>query len=418
MSSPAILAATVVVFAVAALLYYQSQEGSESFSNRSSWRPAQTPIAGRRYDPRTQAYPVPADLSHAPVSEPPGSFPRPSVVGSQRPDGVPGAGSLPREALAQIRDLRELDSKITVWLAAASQMEREQPGSMTSDQLQRRVMLQARLADVRDQLGTGLIVDTWASVANELRELRQENAGWQAQSPSIDAVYGFGQGKDPRAFLTADDYKAFFGYFNAGILELQGLAQPDPIQKVRLQQLQVIRQDLIDTQRRTGTPPIKMGAAQLFLRQMLKPDQPLPTLFSIEPPPLLKTFADSHTDVLADLQDIQWKLIVQYDPASQELKRAAADMLDRIRAGELTPQDARSQIVELRESYHPQNAIQRASRLCRLIRQAFPTDADALGCRPIQNEYDAETVINTVCNRLRTSVPTVSPEQFNCPKSA
>jgi len=414
MSSPAILAATVVVFAVAALLYYQSQEG---FSNRSSWTPSQTPIAGRQYDPRMQAYPVPADLSYAPVSEPSGSFPRPPATGGQRPDGVPGAGSLPREALAQIRDLRELDSKITVWLDAASQMEREQPGSMTSDQLQRRVMLQARLADVRDQLGTGLVTDTWTSVADELRELRRENAGWQAQSPSIDAVYGFGQGKDPRAFLTADDYKVFFGYFNAGVLELQGLAQPDPIQKVRLQQLQVIRQDLIDTQRRTGTPPIKMSAAQLFLRQMLKPDQPLPTLFSIEPP-LLKTFADSHTDVLADLQDIQWKLIVQYDPASQELKRAAADMLDRIQAGELTPQDARSQIVELRESYDPQNTIQRASRLCGLIRQAFPADADALGCRPIQNEYDAETVINTVCSRLRNSVPTVSPEQFNCPKSA
>jgi hypothetical protein len=58
----------------------------------------------------------------------------------------------------------------------------------------------------------------------------------------------------------------------------------------------------------------------------------------------------------------------------------------------------------------------RAQTLCKQIREAFPLDADALGCRHhISDNYEAETVINTVCDRIRYSVPTVSPEQFNCP---
>ena len=390
MTTMSMIAATVAVFIVAALLYYQSTV--EGF--------VPAPVAGRRYnpDPRDPSpYHVPADLSRATVSRQIGTFPLPV----QRPDMTPGAPT-PREAMAQLRDLRELDSKIMVWLDAASQKDREQPGSLTSAQLQRRVMLQARLTDVRDQLGTGLITDTWKRVADELMELRQENAGWQVRSPSMDAAYGFGQGKDESAFLTDEEYTAFFGFFNAGTLELQSLSQPDPLQKVRLQQLQVIRQDLMDTHRRMGTPPIKMGSAKLFLRQILKTDQPLPTLFSVEPYPIQKTLAESSADIHADLRDIQRK-----DPTLTEITQTLSD---RVHSGDISTNDARSHVLELKHTMNPE---QRAATLCRQIREAFPEDADALGCAlPIRNP---ERVIATVCNRLRYSVPTVSPEQFNCP---
>ena len=386
MTTMSIIAATVVVFIVAALLYYQSTvEGFVS-----------APVAGRRYNPDPSPYNVPADLSRATVSRQIGTFPLPV----QRPDMTPGAPT-PREAMAQLRDLRELDSKIMVWLDAASQKDREQPGSLTTAQLQRRVMLQARLTDVRDQLGTGLITDTWKRVADDLMELRQENAGWQVRSPSMDAAYGFGQGKDESAFLTDEEYTVFFGFFNAGTLELQSLSQPDPLQKVRLQQLQVIRQDLMDTQRRMGTPPIKMGSAKLFLRQILKTDQPMPTLFSVEPYPIRRTLADSSADIHADLYDIQRK-----DPSLKEVTRTLAD---RVNSGDISTNDARTQVLNLKSVTDPD----RAATLCRQIREAFPEDADALGCAlPLR---DPERVITTVCNRLRYSVPTVSPEQFNCP---
>ncbi len=454
-----------MMFIVAALLFYQSH-AAEGFANYpgtvrhftnawASWRPTQTPIAGRLYDPNStmvnDTYPVPADLAKAPVSQPFGSIP----LSQQRPNMTPGPGTTtaPREAMAQIKDLRELDNKITLWLDAASQKEREQPGSLTPIQLQRRVMLQVRLQDVRDQMGTGMITDTWKSVADELMGLRKENAGWQERSPSLEALYEFGRGSDPNAFLSHGDYVKFYGLFNAAILEMEGLTQPDPLQKVRLQQLQVMRQDLMDNSKRLGTPPIKMAAAQLYLRQMLKPDQPLPSLYSLEPPPqeLGSFFDESPLDVLADLRDIQWKLTVKYDPASQEVKRAAAAMMDRIAAGQLTPQEARTHIVALKarsnpvpysmplgmiESMNPSGPphvrapagltkkpitntlIKRAETLCKQIGEAFPNDAEALGCQKkhVSDEMEAETVINTVCERLRFSVPSVTPEQFNCPK--
>jgi hypothetical protein len=461
MSSLSAIAATVVVFIVAALLYFQShpQEGFVDspaqfpyFQNASSyWNPSMPPIAGRRYNPDAKDfYMVPADLSKALVVQPSGSIPLPQ----QRPNMIPGPGNNTREASAQLKDLRELDNKIMVWLDAASQKDREQVGSMTPEQLQSRVMLQARLADVREQLGTGIITDSWKKVADEISALQKENIGWQAISPSLDAVYSFGLHKDPNRFLTKEDYTEFFGLLNTGILELQSFVQPNPIQKIRLQQLQVIRQDIISTQKRFGIPPIKLSSAQMFLRQMMQPDQPLPTLFSIEPSPLMRTFADSPLDILSDLSDIQWKLTVEHDPASQELKRSVTAMVDKLKAGAISPEDARSRIVELkyqnniaashsntplppvppappRASVPPtrrvapfvdhttgntKDLMTRAKVLCSQIREAFPLDADALGCRHhISDNYEAETVINTVCDRIRYSVPTVSPEQFNCP---
>ena len=455
MSSAPIIGAAVMIFIVAALLFYQSH-AAEGFINYpgtvqklenawATWNPSKPPIAGRLYDPNTNdPYPVPADLIKAPVSQPYGSIP----LSQQRPNMTPGTGTTtaPKEAMAQIKDLHELDNKIMLWLDAASQKEREQPGSLTSHQLQRRVMLQARLSDVRDQMGTGMITDTWKRVADELMELRKENAGWQERSPSMDEVYDFGKGQNPNAFLTEGDYVKFYGLFNAAVQEMQGLAQPDPLQKVRLQQLQIMRQDLIDTSKKVGTPPIKMSQAQLYLRQMLRPDQPLPTLFSMEPPPMQKSLADSPLDVIADLRDIQWKLTVNYDPAAQELKRATAMMLERLNSGELSAQEARRHVVGLKaqtgptafgsapagsshsqfmqrmqpppaNTYNPTNLVKRAKVLCERIGEAFPEDAEALGCQKhVRDEFEAETVINTVCSRLHYSVPTVTPEQFGCPK--
>jgi len=443
MSSIAVIGAAITVFIVAAMLFYQSH-AAEGFINYpgtvqhlenawAKWNPTMTPIAGRLYDPNNPAitndvYPVPADLSKSPISAPHGSIP----LSQQRPNLTPGTGTTtaPREAMAQIKDLHELDNKITLWLEAASQKEREQPGSLTSMQLQRRVMLQGRLQDVRDQMGTGMIIDTWKRVADELKELRRENAGWQEKSPSLEAVYDFGQGKSPNAFLTHEEYIEFYGLFNAAVLEMQGLVQPDPLQRVRLQQLQVMRQDLMDNSKRMGTPPIKMGAAQLYLRQMLRSDQPLPTLYSMVPPPRAP-LEDSPLDVIADLRDIQWKLTVSYDPVSQDLKRATAAMLDRLHKGEMSAQEARSHVASMKAqnapsafdssgpsslAYDPKNLMKRASVLCKQVSEAFPADAAALGCQAVRDEFEAETVINTVCDRLRFSVPSVTPEQFGCPK--
>ncbi len=69
-------------------------------------------------------------------------------------------------------------------------------------------------------------------------------------------------------------------------------------------------------------------------------------------------------------------------------------------------------------AYDPTDLVKRANVLCKQVAEAFPHDAAALGCpkKPVSNDYEAETTINTVCDRLRYSVPDVSPEQFNCPK--
>jgi len=468
MSSVQLIGLGMFVFVITALLYFQSRT-QEPFAdlNRATWNPSKPPVAGRPYNPLPDSKDysnVPADLNKAPYSAPSGSGSIP--LSQQRPSMIPGGGTqtMPREALAQIKDLRELDSKITTWLDAASQKERDQPGSLTSAQRQERIMLMARLRSIRDQVGTGMITDTWKRVADETLNLRNENQGWQQVSPSLAEVNEFGVGSPADAFLTPSEFTQFYSIFNAGIREMSGLAQPDPLQKVRLQQLQVLRQELTDLMSARSSSlqslPIKMGAAQLFLKQMLKPDQPLPSLFSIDATP-----ADTHTnfnnssaDVLSDLQNLSWSLnlrIYHDDPATQELKAATTTLMNQLRNKQISPQEARSHVVALKQYTEPvsvfqqsqsqtqlrqsrinpnannqnQNQkqepvgltsplIQKARTLCKQIREAFPYDAAALGCVPdsrISDAYNAETVINTVCNRLRYSVPTVTPEQFGCP---
>lgn len=427
MSNPTLITAATAIFVVAALLYYQTYGGSEPFEN---------PAVAYKGDA------VPADLNRAPVvasvSQIQGS--------AQRPVAVPGPVTAPREALATQKELVELDTQISTWLAGAAQRERERIGTLTPDQLQRRVILQGRQADIRTQLGTGLLVDAQRVVAQETLDLRRENAGWRQAAPTLEEVFLFGQGVRAEAFLTADQYAQWRRLFNAGLAELNGLMQPDPLQRVRLQQLQVMREELNVVEGRYHPPPIRMGAAKLFLQQMLKPEQPLPTLFSMEPDmTAAPKHAESPLDVLGQLKDIEWSLNVNYDPAGQSLKRAVSAMIDRVTqkvksgGGSLAPQEVdalRARVAELQTAnapgafcesdgveaapvaYDPSDLVKRAHVLQRQIHEAFPHDATALGApkKPVETQYEAETVINTVCDRLYTSVPTVTAQQFNCPR--
>ena len=419
-----IVGAAVAIFIIAALLYYQSKKVEPFVS-------VPQPVAGRPYGAFNNAdenYPIPADLNRAAIAVPTSLI----TQALPRPTGVPGPGHAPKEALATRKDLADLDNKIMVWLDGASQRDAEQPGMLTSEQRQRQVMLQSRLADVRTQFGTGLITDSARLVQQETLDLRKENAGWRQLAPNLEAVYDFGKDTDPDAFLSELQYAEFRGLFNTSLNELKKLAQPDPLQRVRLQQLQVVQQELL---RIPKAPAIRAGPARLFLIQALKPEQPLPTLFSLEsrePEQLL--FADSPVDIINALRDIQWKLTVSYNPAEQELKRSVASMLNRLQSESFTTQDiqaARQTVSNIQSlgapkptssespqglAYNPDNLQRRATVLCRQIREAFPEDATALGCgSPVENEFEAESVINTVCDRLRYSVPSVSPEQFNCP---
>lgn len=436
------------LFVVVAMLWYQANATglSESFRDLPAIRP---PMSGRPYgaagENDVDPYFTPADLNKAPLAGPPMAVP----TSQTRPVTVPGPGSAPKDALASAKDLEKLDVAITLWLDGAGQRENSQPGSLTADQLQQRVILQGRLRQIRDQLGTGMITDTYKIVAQETQDLQEQNAGWQQAEPHLAAIHEFGVGLPADAFLTAGQYTQFRGLFNAAVNQLKGLMQPEPVQRVRLQQLQVISQSLTDAERRFHPPPIKAGAARLFLRTMLRPTQPLPTLFAMEPDPAtLPAPIQSPTDVIRDLRDIQWRLTVTYNPAQQELQRAIAAMLQRLQTGAATPdevQAARNQVASMHAqsgpapagplgpgatlrprptagvqpiAYDPTDLVKRANVLCKQVAEAFPHDATALGCpkSPATNEYEAETTINTVCDRLRYSVPDVSPEQFNCPK--
>lgn len=434
----------VAIFIVAALLYYQGLwKGTEHFQN-------QTPVAGRWYvadEEGDGGAAVPADLNRAPSTIPASHQTVPTS--HQRPTAIPGAPTAPREAPAQRKDLYELDTKISTWLAAAAQYESEHPGGLTTEQLQRRVILQGRLASIRNQLGTSQITDTYRQVAGEIDELRHENSGWGRGVPSVAAVHGFAHNQPADSFLTAPQYREFRRIFDAVLNEYAGHTQPNPLERVRMQQLQVFQQDLLRAERTASAPPpIRVAAARSFLQQSLRPDQPLPTLFSMEPNPatLPPSFASSPDDVIRQLKDIKWRLTVTYDPAGAELDRTVTALLKRMMADDVRPSEieaARSALVDIQGfvsgsgspppvrptmeaaapaplKYDPANLRRRAVTLCKQVTEAFSaTDAAALGCptslQALDTEGAAESTINIVCDRLRYSVPSVSPQQFNCP---
>lgn len=424
MTTPNMIGAAILIFVVAAALWYQTQHQAttkERFVN--------PPVAGRPYgavgelaDENTR---VPADLNKAPIINPISNNTIPTS--NQRPTAVPGALNAPKEARATRRDLIELDNKITTWLAAANQLETSHPGSLTPEQAQRRVMLQARLADIREQLGTSVITDSYRNVEREIQTIRHENNGWGRAAPSIEAVYSFGKHvANQESFLTPDQFREFTGLFHAILNDYQGHTQPNPLERVRLQQLQMIAQDL----HRTPAPPIRVSTARLFLEQAQKPDQPLPTLFAIVPGfhgaiESELPHAARPDDIIRQLQDIQVRLTVVYDPAGQSLKRSVGSLLQRLQTEgfKMPPAEveaARSTVTEIRNrlGYDPADVVTRATTLCQQLTEAFdPADARALGC-PLSAPTDraeAENTLSLVCERLRTSVPSVDPRQFNCP---
>jgi hypothetical protein len=427
MASVQLISAAAIVFIVAAALWYQSTS-TEHFAN--------PPVAGRWYNPvAEEKWPVPGDLNKAPVATPHTVATVPPA--GQRPTGIPGAPTSSRDAMASRRDLFELNDKIRTWLAAATLRETEYPDSLTPQQLKRRALLQARLTSVNQQLNTDLITDTHAVVSHERSTLRTENSGWGKVAPNLDAILGFAKGVPDDTFLDAELYRQFIGFFHAVLNEYKGHSQPSPLEHARLQQLEVIAQELKTAA--PHLPSIRAGAARLFLEQSLKPDQPLPTLSSLAPNPATapRALISRPDDVIRQLRDIEWKLTVTYDPAGQEIKRRVAALLQTLQEHPSPPpqliESARSAAAELQtaatattaqslrmpyDHYEPGDLIGRANTLCDQIREAFPAkDALALGCPAsyISDRVEAESTINIVCDRIRYSVPTVSPEQFNCP---
>jgi hypothetical protein len=439
MSQLQIISAAVAVFVVAALLWFAARSPATAKEGFAGYPIA--PVAGRPYgaigELADDSDSVPADLNRAPIV-----LPQPVNVvppSGQRPTAVPGAPTAPKEAMAARKDLTELDNKILTWLAAATQRESEYPGSLTAVQRQRQVMLQARHQEILEQLGTDLITDTYKRVADEIAVLRREIAGWGRTARGLEAIHDFAKGAAPESFLTPDQFREFRELFHAILNDYQGHTQPDPLQRVRTQQLQVIAQDL---QAAGPVPPITAGAARLFLEQATRPDQPLPTLLSACPPPTAPPAAAIPTDVIAQLRDISWRLTITYDPAGSALKRQVADLLATLQTQPpprpAVVEAARGAVVELQNRlagtplaatgrsapairYDPADLTSRATTLCRQVSEALgPANAAALGCPAtaaavITDRFIAETTINTVCERIRTSVPTLSPAQFNCP---
>jgi hypothetical protein len=432
MNSIGVVTAAIALFVIAALLYYQAgQQGMEHFMNPAP------PSAGLPRPDVTQNN-VPADLNKAP---PAGTSTGNAPSTLQRPIGVPGAGVAPPTAMATREQMMDLENRLEVWLDAAAQLDNEQPGLLSAAQRQDMLRYQGRLADIRSQLGTGSITDFAIQVRKEQEELKQQNSQWQVGGePSTEQLMSFGQHENPEAYLDKTAYAEFRGLFNAATSSLKSQSQPNPLLRVRLQQLQVIALDLSRAEKQYSPPPITYESARSFLRVMTRPDQPLPTLLALSPPAIaLPPLASNPSDVIGALRDIQWRLTVTYNPADQALKQAVAATLQRLQSSP-SPADvesARNQVLALQArtgpsaapldtvsgaplQYDPSNLIARANTLCQQIREAFPHDATALGCptKPVADTYEAETTINIICSRLRDSVPSVSPEQFNCPRRA
>lgn len=438
---PQIISAAVAVFVVAALLWFATRSGDrrEGFAGYPI-----APVAGRPYgaigELADDSDRVPADLNRAPIVLPhPVNVVPPS---GQRPVATPGAPTAPKEAMATRKDLNELDSKILTWLAAATQRETEYPGSLTAVQRQRRIMLQSRHAEVLEQLGTDLITDTYKRVAEEIATLRREIAGWGRTARGIEAIHDFAKDAPAEALLTPDQYAEFRELFYAILNDYRGHTQPDPLQRVRTQQLQVIAQSLPSPATPQPQPAIRVGAARLFLVQATRPDQPLPTLMdpAVMSQPQTQPIANP-ADIISQLRDISWRLTISYDsPATAALKQQVAGLLAQLqgRPSPVLVETARSSVVELQNqlagtplaatgrappaaaTYDPSDLTGRAARLCFQLREAVgPSDAVALGCpasaTATADRFVAETTINTVCERIRTSVPSLSPAQFNCP---
>jgi hypothetical protein len=402
MSSIAMLSGAVFVFVIVAILYYQSLYATEHFLD------------------------VPDDLNKAPNAKPISFLPK-SI---QLQPSIPGVQT---EALATQRELQSLEDVIETWLTAASRIERSNPAALTPTQKQERVLLQTRLESVRRQISSGLITDTFRAVQEDTKRIQSENTIWGQTSSQIDSIDSFAKAYPADATLNDAQYRDFRGLVEAGYDTLTGYLQPEPLQSVRMQQLQSIRMDLNAAEEK-GTPSIQVGNARIFLLNMLQPDQPLPSLLQI---PQKESFANPspnlHTvDIVRGLQDIQWKLQHQNNPALHDASESIREILLRLHSVNPSINDiqtARDAMVEFQNMLSPDgfpvfasdelSPIQiQAQTMCKKIYRAFPEDAEALGCpadtSPV-SKHRSQQIIHTVCDRLRYSVPTVSTEQFNCP---
>lgn len=444
MSSSTLVSAAIILFCVAAILYYKNTvrehftspaEVNDFLNAWVSWGPTQPPIAGTSYTPnQTPNLNAPGDLNMAPISQP-GAYPSGNSNSLGKKQQAPTSGNNP--SLARPIDLMDLDSKITTWLEAATQCENDAPCTLTPLQQQQRVLLQSRLVDVRSQIQSNQVTDTLRDVTKEIMSLREENAKWDHNTPFVSDVFEFGVGVDQDVTLTKEQYDMFLQIMAKVIKEYEKLHRPKPQQIVRTRQLYIIREYLL---RQKNRPYIRMGAARLFLQKMLLPDQPLPTLYNnshVNDTPAEIRASDSD-DVRDYLRNIQWKLTVLYGPVENDLHRSTAELMKRLLNGDISVTEARNKAVDLDMMLQPAPAgipglqqplqqrglgvlygndraiITGAARLCHDVRKAFPRDAAALGCGPVRTRCQAETVINTVCNNIRSSVPTVSPDQFNC----
>lgn len=305
--------------------------------------------------PSSKSEAAPSDLNQAPIT----AFPHP--VGTTRPIGIPGAPvDAGKQATASREDHRELDQHISIWLASAEQRERESPGSLTPEQLKRRATLHGRLADVRTQYASG---QTATDLLDETNQLRRENAGWH--SAAGPAVAGAAAGA--------------------------------------------------------------AGAAGAAAGAVAGPNKQTQT-----PTPL--SHAANPADVIADLQSICRRL------APAEPPGPITKLMTRLQSGAATRtevESARTIAADIQNqtgpigvgvgswvaAYDPHDWSSREKRLCKQIREAFPRDAEALGCPAIgrgngnenANANESENIVRLVCDRIRYSVPSVSPDQFNCP---
>jgi len=397
MATPPLVTAAVVVFIVAALLFWQyKHQRIEGFIDPVP------PVAGRPYGAigeldRENRF-VPSDLNKMPFAGPAAPPSTTMPVSTIRPITVPGPSTAVRDPPATQKDVQELNTQLITWIAAADQRENEHAGSLTPEQRQQRVLYEARTGNLLEQLASGVITDTQSQVEREIKEVQAANRNWQKRYPNIEEIAGFGLNEPQDKLLTSEQYDEFSGLLDAVLQNFREHPQPDPLQRVRYQQLQVFHQDLENAAKLYDVPPIKMRAARLFLQRAERADQPLPTLFAMDTcsvQPRTKTEAEAEAEAKAKTK-------------TKAKPKPTADIFEN-----------ESSAVKLPLGYDPVNKIQRARTLCRQLQEAFPNSAEALGCpstaSAIQTNLQAQNVMGTVCDRLRTSVPSISPQQFGCP---
>jgi hypothetical protein len=252
MSSPTYIGAAIACFVITALLYLQS---IEHFTGD-----------------------VPADLTTAPISKPVSVLPQPKGATTS----IPGSTSItPKDALATRNELAELDSKLMTWLDAASQREVENPMALTDKQRQMRVEYQARVSSIRQQLGTGLIIDKSKDVVKDIMQLRTQNAEWQTYRTYVNTD-SFNPAGSETSFVTKDDYKEFRGIMSTALTSLKANALSNPLDLVRLKQLEQIDTELRVTDEQGRIPLIRVRVAKSFLKLMLDSSQPLPSLITMD----------------------------------------------------------------------------------------------------------------------------------------